>query len=66
MTLIDSCAAEHKTETAAIADLQTIIKGVSSELGDKVVEVQRLDKQIRDCQAQQVRYITFIVTYLFQ
>ena len=46
--------AEHKTETAAIADLQAIIKAVSSELGDKVPELQRQDKLIRDYQVQQV------------
>ena len=47
-------AAEHKTETASVTELQATIKSVSSELGDKVTELQRQDKLVRELQIQQV------------
>lgn len=46
---------EHKAETAAVSELQATIKAVSSELGDKVAEIQRQDKILRDLQNSQVR-----------
>ena len=45
---------EHKAETAAVSELQGTIKAVSSELGDKVAEIQRQDKILRDLQNSQV------------
>ena len=48
------CSAEHKAETAAIAELQKTMKAVSSELGDKVGEIQKQDKVFRDLQNSQV------------
>ena len=46
---------DQKAETAAIAELQSIIRGVNTDLGDKVGELQKQDKMFRDLQAQQVR-----------
>ena len=37
-----------------MAELQTIIRSAAAELGDKVAELQRQDKLVRDLQAQQV------------
>ena len=45
---------DQKAETAAIAELQTIIRGVNMDLGDKVGELQKQDKVFRDLQTQQV------------
>ena len=50
----DDDAAEHKAETGGVAELQTIIRSAAAELGDKVAELQRQDKLVRDLQAQQV------------
>ena len=46
---------DQKAETAAIAELQAIIRGVNMDLGDKGGELQKQDKAFRDLQAQQVR-----------
>ena len=54
MSLTFQCPAEHKTETGLIADLQSTIRSVSNELGDRVAELQRQDKTVRDLQTQQV------------
>ena len=48
--------ADHKTESGNISDLHTTIKSVSSELGDKVGELQKQDKIIRDLQTQQASF----------
>ena len=37
-----------------MAELQTIIRSAAAELGDKVAELQRQEKLVRDLQAQQV------------
>merc|ERR1719266_256147 len=39
---------DQKAETAAIAELQSIIRGVNMVLGDKVGELQKQDKMFRD------------------
>merc|ERR1712096_561919 len=53
---------DQKAETAAIAELQTIIKGVNMELGDKVGELQKQDKVFRDLQAQQASLVEKLVS----
>jgi len=45
--------AEHKVDTLSVQELHTTIRGVSSELGDKVAELQRQDRLVRDLQIQQ-------------
>ena len=41
-------------DTLSVQELHTTIRGVSSELGDKVAELQRQDRLVRDLQIQQV------------
>ena len=45
--------AEHKVDTASVQDLHTTIRGVNTELGDKVAELQKQDRLVRDLQIQQ-------------
>ena len=45
---------DQKAETAAVAELAVIIRADNQELGEKVDQVQKLDKTFRDLQAQQV------------
>ena len=51
---------DQKVETVAVCELQVTIRGLSCELGERVGELQRLDKLYRELQTQQVR--TEIVT----
>ena len=44
---------EHKTDTASVQELHTTIRAVSTELGDKVAEIQKQDRLVRDLQIQQ-------------
>jgi len=53
---------DQKAETAAIAELQSIIRGVNVELGDKVGELQKQDKVFRDLQAQQASLVEKLVS----
>ena len=46
--------AEHKAETAAIGELQGTLKALSSELGEKVGDIQKQDKIFKDLQTSQV------------
>jgi len=55
-------AADAKTETTAIAELQTTIKNVNPDLGEKVSELQRNDKIYRDHQAAQAVLVEKLVT----
>jgi len=55
-------AADHKNETTAITELQTTIKNVNPELGEKVGELQRCDKIYRDFQSQQAVLVEKLVT----
>jgi len=53
---------DQKAETAAIAELQTIIRGVNMDLGDKVGELQKQDKVFRDLQTQQASLVEKLVS----
>ena len=53
LTLVKPVA-EHKTETAAMGELQATVKTLSSELADKVGEIQKQDKIVKDLQTSQV------------
>lgn len=53
---------DQKAETAAIAELQAIIRGVNMDLGDKVGELQKQDKAFRDLQAQQASLVEKLVS----
>jgi len=55
-------AADHKNETTAITELQTTIKNVNPELGEKVGELQRCDKIYREFQSQQAVLVEKLVT----
>jgi len=50
---IKKIAAEHKAETAAMGELQGTLKALSSELGDKVADIQKQDKTVKDLQTSQ-------------
>ncbi|KAK9510254.1 hypothetical protein O3M35_005077 [Rhynocoris fuscipes] len=39
---------EYKTETSSIADLLTKLKSEAPEIGDKISELQKLDKSLKD------------------
>ena len=56
---------DQKAETAAIAELQSIIRGVNMDLGDKVGELQKQDKMFRDLQAQQVRPVSLLILNIY-
>merc|ERR1711874_432331 len=58
---IKKITVEHKAETAAVSELQATIKAVSSELGDKVAEIQRQDKILRDLQNSQGNLVERLV-----
>ena len=56
--MIKSCTkhislAEHKADTASVQELHTTIRAVNTELGDKVAELQKQDRLVRDLQIQQ-------------
>merc|ERR1712083_588018 len=53
---------DQKAETAAIAEMQSIIRGVNMDLGDKVGELQKQDKMFRDLQAQQASLVEKLVS----
>jgi len=53
---------DHKNETTGISELQVTIKNVNPDLGDKVGELQRLDKIYRDHQASQAVLVEKLVT----
>ena len=59
--------AEHKTDTASVQEMHTTIRAVSTELGDKVAEIQKQDRLVRDLQIQQASLdvITSNQLYLF-
>lgn len=54
-------AAEQKNECTAISELQTTVKNINLELGEKVNELQRLDKVYRDLQTQQANLVEKLV-----
>ena len=47
-------SAEYKIETAAMGDLQATVKALSTELADKVGDIQKQDKIVKDLQTSQV------------
>lgn len=53
---------DHKTESTAISDLQAAIKAVNPDLAEKVSELQRVDKILRDLQVQQVALVEKLIT----
>jgi len=53
---------DHKSETTGISELQITIKNVNPDLGEKVGELQRLDKIYRDHQGQQANLVEKLVT----
>jgi oligosaccharyltransferase complex subunit alpha (ribophorin I) len=53
---------DQKNETNAVAELQATIKAVSPDLGEKVAELQRLDKVYREQQAAQAGLVEKLVT----
>eukprot|EP00088_Acartia_fossae_P017193 TRINITY_DN1973_c0_g1_i10.p1 TRINITY_DN1973_c0_g1~~TRINITY_DN1973_c0_g1_i10.p1 ORF type:complete len:605 (-),score=156.57 TRINITY_DN1973_c0_g1_i10:614-2428(-) len=53
---------DYKVETQAIAELLTTVKNINPELGDKVGELQRLDRVYRDLQAQQTALVEKLVS----
>jgi oligosaccharyltransferase complex subunit alpha (ribophorin I) len=55
-------AAEHKNDTQAISELMTTVKNINTELGDKVGELQRLDRVYRDYQTQQASLVEKLVS----
>ncbi len=54
-------SSDHKAESAAISDLQAVIKAVNPDLAEKVSELQRVDKILRDFQAQQVALVEKLI-----
>ena len=58
VTLFCNNQGDQKAETAAVAELAAVIKGDNQELGEKVEQLQKQDKNFRDLQAQQVRVRT--------
>jgi len=52
---------DQKAETAAVAELQSIIRAVNVDLGEKVGELQKQDKTFRDLQAQQAILVEKLV-----
>lgn len=55
-------ACDHKNESTAISDLQAAIKSVNPDLAEKVNELQRVDKSLRDQQVQQVALVEKLIT----
>jgi len=53
---------DQKAETTAVADLQATIKAVNPDLGEKVSELQRLDKVFREQQTVQAGLVEKLVT----
>lgn len=53
---------DQKAETTAVADLQATIKAVNPDLGEKVSELQRLDKVFREQQTIQAGLVEKLVT----
>ena len=45
-------AGDHKNESQAISELLTTVKTINPDLGDKINEIQRLDRVYRDLQVQ--------------
>lgn len=54
--------AEQKNESTAIGELQTTIKNINADLGDKVGELQRCDKIFREFQGQQAGLVEKLVS----
>jgi len=52
---------EHKNECQAVSDLLTTVKNINQDLGEKVGELQRLDKVYRDYQTQQASLVEKLV-----
>jgi len=61
-TTLKKIMADLKTHTTAISDLQSTIKNVNAELGERVGELQHCDKVYRDCQGQQAALVEKLVT----
>jgi len=55
-------AGEHKNESQGISELLTTVKNINTELGEKVNELQRLDKAYRDFQTQQANLVEKLVS----
>lgn len=53
---------DHKNHTQAIADLLTNIKNEGSEMSDKVAELQRLDKTLKEHLTQHLTYAEKLVS----
>lgn len=61
-TALKQITGDHKTESGAISDLQALIKSVNPDLAEKVSELQRVDKTLRELQAQQVALVEKLIT----
>jgi len=60
--MLKRITADQKTETQAVAELQAIIKAVNADLGEKVGELQRLDKVFREQQTLQAGLVEKLVS----
>jgi len=55
-------AGDHKNESQAISELLTTVKTINPDLGDKINEIQRLDRVYRDFQVQQSGLVEKLVS----
>jgi len=53
---------EHKTETAAVIELITKIKAEAPEISDRVDQLQKMDKSVKELLAQQTTFAEKLVS----
>ena len=54
--------ADHKAETGAISDLNNVLKSLSPEVSEKIVELQKQDRMFREHQTTQAGLVEKLVT----
>jgi len=53
---------EHKTETASVTELISKIKAEAPEISDRVDQLQRMDKSVKELLAQQTTFAEKLVS----